>query len=271
MCNDFNIKKLPFYNILPVGICNYEKLKADLLECRAKNRIPIGAKSVIVYLFPYYLGEAYYKNSNLSKYAVPDDYHKICGEYLEKTVLYLKEKYPDNSFEYFCDNSPFNEVRAACLAGLGVKGENSLLINEAYGSFCFIGEIITDLDIPTDEKEIATCLKCGLCEKNCINNALKNGVVDENKCFSAITQKKGELKESEAELIKQSGCIWGCDICQNICPMNKNIKITPIKEFYDTANPVYKGESDYNKNRAFSWRKQDVINRNLKISGCKFQ
>jgi epoxyqueuosine reductase QueG len=100
---------------------------------------------------------------------------------------------------------------------------------------------------------------------------LKNGVVDENKCFSAITQKKGELKENEAELIRQSGCIWGCDICQNICPMNKNIKITPIKEFYETANPVYKGESDYNKNRAFSWRKQDVINRNLEISGCKFQ
>ena len=52
--------------------------------------------------------------------------------------------------------------------------------------------------------------------------------------------------------------------------MNKNIKTTPIKEFYETAKAFYKGESDYNKNRAFSWRKQDVINRNLEISGCKF-
>ncbi len=270
MCNDFNIKNLPFYDILPVGVCSFEKLKDDLFDCRAKSRVPSGAKSVIVYLFPYYLGEAYYENSNISKYAVPDDYHKICGEYLEKTVLYLKEQYPDNLFEYFCDNSPLNEVYAACLAGLGVKGENSLLINEAYGSFCFIGEIVTDLDISIDEKEIGACLKCGLCEKNCINNALKNGSVDEIKCFSAITQKKSELKKDEAELIRKSQCIWGCDICQNICPMNKNIKATPIKEFYETANSVYTGEGDYNKNRAFSWRGMSVINRNLEISGCKF-
>ena len=266
----FDLKKLPFYDMLPVGVCSFEKIKDDLIDCRAKNRIPIGAKSVIVYLFPYYLGEEYYKNSNLSKYAVPDDYHRICGDYLEKVVLYLKEKYPDNSFEYFCDNSPVNEVRAACLSGLGVKGENSLLINGDYGSFCFIGEIVTDLDILVEEKNIKSCLKCGLCEKNCINNALNNGKVEEAKCFSAITQKKGELTDLEAELIRKTRCVWGCDICQNICPMNKNIRTTPIKEFYETAKAVYKGESDYNKNRAFSWRKQDVINRNLEISGCKF-
>ena len=266
----FDLKKLPFYDMLPVGVCSFEKIKDDLVDCRAKSRIPIDAKSVIVYLFPYYLGEEYYKNSNLSKYAVPADYHRICGDYLEKVVLYLKDKYPDNSFEYFCDNSPVNEVLVACLSGLGVKGENSLLINEAYGSFCFIGEIITDLDIPVEEKDIKPCLKCGLCEKNCINTALNNGKVEEEKCFSAITQKKGELTDFEAELIRKTKCIWGCDICQNICPMNKNIKTTPIKEFYETAKAVYKGESDYNKNRAFSWRKQEVINRNLEISGCKF-
>lgn len=265
-----DLKKMPFYDLLPVGVCSFEKLENDLFECHAKSRIPQRAKSVIVYLFPYYLGEEYYKNSNISKYAVPDDYHKICGRYLDKAVLSLREEYPDNLFEYFCDNSPLNEVKAACLSGLGVRGENSLLINETYGSFCFIGEIVTDLDILIDEREISSCLKCGLCEKKCINNALKNGRVDENRCYSAITQKKGELTEIEAKLIRENRCIWGCDICQNICPMNKNIKTSPIKEFFETANAVYKGESDYNKNRAFSWRKQDVINRNLEISSCKF-
>ena len=173
MFKEFDIKDLPFYNMLPVGVCSFNDLKNNLFECRAKNRIPKDAKSVIVYLFPYYLGEEYYKNSNISKYAVPDDYHRICGEYLEKTVLYLREEYPGNTFEYFCDNSPIDEVKAACLSGLGVKGENSLLINEIYGSFCFIGEIVTDSDIPVEKREIANCLKCGLCEKKCINNALK--------------------------------------------------------------------------------------------------
>ena len=123
-------------------------------------------------MFPYYLGEEYYKNSNLSKYAVPDDYHKICGVYLEKAVSHLKEKYTEYSFEYFCDNSPINEVYAACLSGLGVKGENSLLINKTYGSFCFIGEIITDLDIPVEEKETETNTNTG--ESNVINNTTIN-------------------------------------------------------------------------------------------------
>ncbi|MBO7179580.1 MAG: epoxyqueuosine reductase [Clostridia bacterium] len=265
----FNIKELPFYDLLPVGVCDFNELKDDLIPCRAISRIPTDAKSVIVYLFPYYLGEAYYENSNISKYAVPDDYHKICGEYLEKAVAFLKEKYPDNSFQYFCDNSPLNEVKAACISGLGVKGENSLLINEAYGSFCFIGEIITDLKIVATKNEIKSCLKCGACNRKCINNALISGEVDKEKCLSSITQKKGELTQSEAELIRKSGCIWGCDICQNVCPMNKNIKTTPIKEFYENAKANYQNEADYNENRAFSWRKPEVIYRNLKILCCK--
>jgi len=261
--------KLPFCDLLPVGICSFEAIKNDLISCRALSRIPENARSVIVYLFPYYLGEEYYKDRNISKYAVPDDYHKICGEYLRKAVSMLKNDYPENSFEYFCDNSPINEVKAACLSGLGVKGENSLLINEKYGSFCFIGEIVTDVDFEKENHEIEYCKKCGLCTEKCINSAIASGCVNKEKCLSQITQKKGELKVSEEELIRKSGCIWGCDICQDVCPMNKNIETSPIEEFYKTAMPSYKGSADYNENRAFSWRKQSVIERNLKILYCK--
>jgi len=98
---------------------------------------------------------------------------------------------------------------------------------------------------------------------------LNSGTVDKGKCLSSITQRKGELTEAEKELIRKSGCIWGCDICQNVCPMNKNIKTTPIKEFYENAKGNYRNEADYNENRAFSWRKPEVINRNLKIMCCK--
>lgn len=261
----FDIKKLPFYDVLPMGICSFDELKDDLLNCRALQRIPQNAKSVIVVLFPYYLGEEYYKNSNISKYAVPADYHKICGEYLNKISLYLKNEYSDNQFECFCDNSPVNEVKAGCLSGLGVKGENSLLINEKYGSFCFIGEIVTDLNIPCEKNDVSYCIKCGLCKTKCINNAIVEKGVIKEKCLSEITQKKGDLSSSEEALIKKSGCIWGCDICQDNCPMNKNVPVSPIKEFYTTSKPSYKCYEDYDESRAFSWRKEDVINRNLKI------
>jgi epoxyqueuosine reductase QueG len=262
----FNTEKLPFYDFLPVGICSFDVLKEELIPCRAMQRIPKNAQSVIVYLFPYYLGEEYYENRNISKYAVPEDYHKICGEYLEKAVKKLKNDYPGYSFEYFCDNSPINEVKAACLAGLGVKGENSLLINKTYGSFCFIGEVVTDLKIEIENRENDECEKCGLCVEKCINSAIKSGKVNKDNCLSHITQKKGELTENEVLLIKQSGCIWGCDICQDVCPMNKKIDVSPIKEFYKTAKATYENFSDYKENRAFSWRKQDVIERNLRIT-----
>lgn len=262
-------ENLPFCELLPVGVCSFESLKSELISCRAINKIQNDAKSVIVYLFPYYLGEEYYKNSNISKYAVSEDYHKICGEYLGRAVEKLSILYPENTFQYFCDNSPVNEVKAAVLAGLGVKGENSLLINETYGSFCFIGEIITNLSFDYEQSEIRSCKKCGKCTKGCINKALSFAKVNKEKCLSSITQKKGELTFDEEELIKKSGCVWGCDICQNVCPMNKNIKTTPIPEFYKNAKPNYENESDYNEKRAFSWRKAEVINRNLEILCCK--
>lgn len=261
----FDIKKLLYYDILPVGVCSFSKLQNNLISCRALERIPENAKSVIVVLFPYYLGDEYYKNLNISKYAVSEDYHVICGKYLNEIAISLKESYPDNDFQCFCDNSPVNEVMAGCLSGVGVRGENSLLINEKYGSFCFVGEIVTDLEIPCEDREIKSCKKCGLCKRKCINQAITTDGVEKEKCLSEITQKKGELTESEAELIKKSGCIWGCDICQNVCPMNSCIEVSPVKEFYETAKSTYDSDEDYNNSRAYSWRKRDVINRNLKI------
>ncbi len=261
----FDIKKILYSDILPMGVCSFSKLQNNLIPCRAFERIPENAKSVIVVLFPYYLGDKYYEKLNISKYAVPEDYHVICGEYLKEITLSLEESYPDNNFQCFCDNSPVNEVMAGCLAGLGVRGENSLLINEKYGSFCFVGEIVTDLEILCEDREIKSCKKCGLCKKKCINQAITTDGVKKEKCLSEITQKKGALTESEEELIKKSGCIWGCDICQDACPMNKNIEVSPIKEFYETAKSTYNSDEDYNKSRAYSWRKKDVINRNLKI------
>ncbi len=251
---------LPLQDIIPCGVCDFCEVDT-LIECNAKRRVPDNAKSIIMYLFPYYLGEEYYGNSNISKYAVPEDYHKIAGEYLERATQELKKQYPENKFERFCDNSPINEVKTAVKCGLGVKGKNTLLINEKYGSFCFIGEIITDLYITPSLPEDRTCLQCGLCEKMCPGNALSGYMVNVEKCLSHITQKKGELTPEQKSLIKKNGCIWGCDVCQDVCPMNKNICISPITEFYKTAKSRYNA-GDNIESRAFNWRGRAVIDRN---------
>ncbi len=255
--------KLPFCDILPCGVCSFSQVGA-LFECRAKSRIPENAASVIVYLFPYWSGEDVYKNSNVSKYAVPADYHTIVGEYLGKITAELKEDFPENNFEWFCDNSPIDEGCAASLCGLGVRGKNGLLINRKYGSFCFIGEIVTDLVLEYDVPDTGTCAECGICEKKCPGGAICNNGVQKTKCLSHITQRKGELSEEEKTLIKNSGCIWGCDVCQDVCPMNKKIPVTPVREFIESAVPFFEKGDDM-ENRAYSWRGPKVIERNIAL------
>ncbi len=259
--------KLPLSDILPCGVCKFADLNG-LLDCRAKSRLLESPESVIVYLFPYYLGEKIYEKSNISKYAVCEDYHNIVSSYLEEISGKLKAQHPENSFVYFCDNSPVKEVDAAVLCGLGVKGRNSLLINKDYGSYVFIGEIVTDLvfeeySLPEDRD----CFNCGMCQKACIGNALNKGNVDTRNCFSDISQKKGELTEAEKELLLKSKSIWGCDVCQDVCPMNKNIKNTPIEEFYVNSKSYF-NLGDTIEKRAFAWRGKSVIERNFKIKYC---
>ncbi len=246
------------------GICPFEKIKDGLIDCRAKNRLPQNPQTVIVACFPYLLDESEYSGINISKYAVVTDYHKVAISRLEKAVSGLKELFPQNEFSAFSDNSPIPEVRTACLAGLGVRGMNSLLITEKYGSFVFIGEIVTDLELDYEEKEEISCIKCRKCIESCPSSAIKENGFDRSLCLSEITQKKGELSEEEIRLMKECGCVWGCDICQDVCPMNKNAATTEIEEFLFSPVP-HVTEGCSLENRAYEWRGRKVIERNISI------
>ncbi|NMP36791.1 MAG: epoxyqueuosine reductase [Clostridiales bacterium] len=261
------MKKLVINTNLPYGVCDFLQLSGRLLQCRAAQRLPKDAKSVICVLFPYNLGEDAYRGGNISSYAAVKDYHIIAGEYLERLALELSERYPGNSFVPFCDNSPLPEVAAAKLSGLGVTGKNGLLISPVYGSRVFIGEIVTDavfeFSAPAGE-----CSGCGKCIESCPSGALSENGVDRSLCLSAVTQKKGELSQHEQELIRASGCIWGCDVCQNVCMMNKNAAVTPIEEFFRDARASYEGDADISE-RAFAWRGRAVIQRNFELCDKK--
>ena len=262
--DNLNLQKI-MNGISPLwGICPFEKIKGSLIDCRAKNRLPTNAKTVIVACFPYLLGKTEYADSNISKYAVVTDYHSVALARLEKAVSQLKELFPENEFSAFADNSPIPEVKAACLAGLGVRGLNSLLITEKYGSFVFIGEIVTDLETDCGENEEKPCMGCGKCIESCPSSAIKENGFDRSVCLSEITQKKGELSEEEIRLMKECGCVWGCDICQDVCPMNKNAAPTQIEEFLSSPVPRV-SEGCSLENRAYEWRGRKVIERNISI------
>ena len=222
----------------PFGICSFEQI-LPCLECRAKQRIPQDAASVLVCLFPYYTGE--HKERNISRYAMVTDYHMIAGEYLKRFCEALQEVFPQNQFEPFTDNSPIREVSAAFHAGLGRRGKNGLILHPKYGSYVFIGEVVTDLVLQPDQPlNPGECIGCGKCQKVCPQGALRSdGSVCLERCRSYITQKKGELTDWEIGQIQDGGLIWGCDICNDVCPMNQEAKVlTPVPEFLESAVAV---------------------------------
>ncbi len=236
----------------PFGFCPFSAVREHLLECRAKQRLPQNAKTIICFAFPYKVGENAPKN--ISRYASIPDYHNVLGRELQKITAELSKAYAENEFEYFVDNSPIPEVFAASAAGLGVMGQNGLLITERFGSFVFLGEIVTDLEIPA-EVFAKNCSSCGKCRSAC-----PVGLKKEN-CLSALTQQKRELSPKQQELIIKGGSVWGCDICQNACPLNKTAETTFVEEFKEGYRDSYeKGENI--QGRAYEWRGEGVIARN---------
>lgn len=225
------------------------------------------AKTVIVYLLPYKTdGE----KTNLSLYAKGEDYHEVACQISNKIISQLE----DNGYsgKSFCDNGVLDDRYLAYLAGLGFYGRNALLINDVYGTYTFIGYIITDCDMPADKPIDKMCMECGLCEASCPGGAISKDGIDYARCASYLTQKKGELTDDEEGIIKKSGYIWGCDICQEVCPHNRGIKSTSIDAFIHNTISELSDEKLSNKefmhkykNRAFAWRGAGIIRRNIEI------
>lgn len=220
--------------------------------------------SIIVCAFPYKVPTI---KHNISRYAVVKDYHIVVKNLLTPVVDELQKVFPDNKFTYFSDNSPIPEVKAAALAGIGVVGANGLLITEEFGSWVFIGEIVTDLNISHTKNEIKTCPMCDQCKNLCPSKSICDYGVKRDACLSNVSQKKGTLSEREKELIKDSKIVWGCDVCQEVCPLNVDKPYTYIKLFFDdVVSEIKLGDYEVLTDRAFKWRSQEVIERNIKLN-----
>ena len=225
------------------------------------------ARSVIVFLVPYFVSYP----ENISAYAASYDYHAVISKLTDRLAEGIKEIDPTLNAKGFGDHSPIDERHAALIGGLGIAGDNGLIINEKYGSYIFIGELITDIDpILLDARicEIDTCEHCGACRAACPTGILAGSGTD---CLSAITQRKGSLSESEIALMRENRTAWGCDVCQRVCPHNRNVSKTPLLFFYENRVEKLTGEllssmdDGELKRRAFGWRGRAVLMRNIEI------
>lgn len=260
-------KVLSKHKIYHFGYVSFQHL--NIFEVRSKARIPQNCTGAVAMVFPYYNKNAF--GGNISAYCSVADYHTVIGVQLKSICEELKDKYPTYDFAYFVDSSPIDEVDMCVKAGLGVKGKNSLLITPKFGSFVFIGEILTNMPLDnTTCFEDKGCLNCGLCAKACPGNAISEKGINKDRCASNLTQKKGELTNEEIEIIKKAHTIFGCDICQLACPMNRNIEETENLFSNDILSTVTEEnvEKIY-KSRPFGWRGLKVLQRNIEIYNDK--
>jgi epoxyqueuosine reductase len=201
------------------------------------------AKTVIVTATNYNTDHLHPNSENsgkISRYAWGDDYHDVILPKLRELSSYIKEIVPNaNSREYVDTGSILEKVWAE-KAGIGWQGKNSLILNKKLGSWIFLGIIITDLEIDPDEEIGNFCGKCDACITSCPTGAIvAPKVVDSNKCISFWTIEAKPDVEIPDEIGKNlNGWVYGCDICQDVCPWNGKKKYTEDMHYQPRENEI---------------------------------
>jgi epoxyqueuosine reductase len=213
-----------------------------------------GAKSVVVVLLNYFTDQLQGGNNVpiISKYAYGKDYHLVIKDKLEQLLFFIQKEIAPAEGRVFTDSAPVLERAWAVQAGLGWIGKNGLLLNKELGSFFFIGELFVDLELEYHQPfEKEYCGSCNKCLDTCPTQALiKPHILDSRRCISYLTI---ELKDDISDELKPllTNRVFGCDICQDVCPWNRHLKTHKVKEF----NP----DPGFLKMNRENWVKMDQI------------
>ena len=225
-----------------------------------------GTLSLISLLTNYYPEKKLNENENflIAKYAYGTDYHFVIKEKLLKLIDYLKELFPESNPRAFVDSAPILERTWAKNAGLGWIGKNSLLLNKKLGSFFFISEVLIDVELKTNlSVQKSYCGTCTKCIEACPTQAIvKPYIVDSNKCISYQTI-ESKLVLPEGFIEKSGNWIFGCDICQDVCPWNKKPISHTIPEFFPSF--------EFLKLKKEDWKKMEKKDFNQKFKNSPLQ
>lgn len=195
-----------------------------------------GAKSIVVVALNYFTPHEHEETAEkgkVSRYAWGDDYHDVLKEKLRELLAFIKTEKPEAEAKICVDTAPIMDKAWAIRAGIGWMGKHSNVITKEFGSWFFIGEILLDFELDCDENQIADhCGNCRACLDACPTNAIVAPyVVDSKKCLSYATI---ELRSTElpTEITENlNGWLYGCDICQDVCPWNRFEKPTDETRF----------------------------------------
>ncbi|MEI7528825.1 MAG: QueG-associated DUF1730 domain-containing protein [Elusimicrobiota bacterium] len=161
--------------------------------------------------------------AKLSRYVLARDYHLTVKEKLNLALAGIKKEFPGAEGKIFCDTSPVLEKELARRAGLGSRGKNTLIVSGELGSWFFLGGIALDLELPAGAPAAESCAGCERCVKACPTGALKGGALDAALCISYwTTQAKEKLPAALAA--RTGGFAYGCDLCQEACPLNEKTR-----------------------------------------------
>lgn len=221
------------------------------------------------------------RRGNFARASWGVDYHVILRDKMDKLIAFIQSKVPDARFKPMVDTGELIDTVVAQRAGLGFIGRNGLLITKEFGSYVYLGEIMTDIPFPPDEPGVFGCGECTRCVAFCPTSAiLGNGQLNPKLCLSYQTQTKGFMPEEYRKKI--SHVIYGCDICQQVCPYNKgkDFHLHPEMEpELESASPVLQPMLSLS-NKAFkeqfghlagSWRGKKPLQRNAVIALANYR
>lgn len=202
-----------------------------------------GSKSVISLLYNYFPeSHADKDNYKIAKYAWGTDYHRVIKKKLKRFLYEINDSIGEVNGRVFVDSAPILERSWALRSGVGWQGKNAMVINTKRGSFYFLAEIISDLEASYDQPSTDHCGTCTACIDACPTEAiLPERSIDSNKCISYFTiEHKGEIASTMEG--KLENWIFGCDICQDVCPWNRFASPHAEPKFAPRTNHLSKGE-----------------------------
>lgn len=218
-----------------------------------------GAESVICVADRYSRGErdriASEPRGRIARYARGDDYHKVMKKRLRTLCDELSLRFPTERFRACVDTAPLLEREFAAVAGLGAIGKNTMLIEPGAGSYLLLGEVVTTLDLqPTDStRDVDPCGSCTRCIEACPTDAISPWRVDATRCISYLTIEHRSLID-EALHEEIGDWIFGCDICQEVCPHNQPTRRSRSADIHSAYQARH---ADFDLLDVLNWDEQD--------------